>query len=356
MGFNTWNAFGCHVTEGDVRAIARILVRSGLRDKGYRYVNLDDCWGAANRDADGKLRSNPDRFPSGMKALGEYLHARGLKFGLYSSAGSHTCNKLGFPGGLRHERADASQFAYWGVDYLKYDNCNHAGEPQLQRYKAMQRALDHTGRAIIYAICQWGKYRPWTWAPAVGNLWRTARDIHDDWTSIFTTIRVNERLARYARPGHWNDPDMLEVGNSRGLTVTEQRTQLSLWAMMAAPLLISTDLRHADAATMAMLGNRGIIALDQDRLGRQATVVHSAAGLTSYVKVLAHGDRGVALFNATATPHFVATTARAAGIRKASSYRLTDLWTGVSRSTNGLIRIWVPAHGTVVYRVHPRSR
>jgi len=352
MGFNTWNAFGCHINESTVRQIADTMVASGLRNAGYNYVNVDDCWGAPNRNSSGKLVANHARFPHGIKALAGYVHAQGMRFGIYGDAGTHTCNKLGSPGSLGHELTDARTFARWGVDYLKYDNCHSNGVPAPDRYQAMRNALNQVSRAIVYSICNWGHNSPWTWAHNIGNLWRTSLDIHDSWESMIAIVHVNQGLARFARPGHWNDPDLLEIGNPH-MTHVEQRTQMSLWSMMAAPLLISTDLRVSDYFTIQTLKNPAVIAIDQDPLGKQATVIHSANGLTSYTKSLANGDRAVALLNETGSARFVRTTAAAAGLQPAPSYSLTGLWSGKKSTTNGTIRAWVPAHGTALYRVHP---
>jgi len=352
MGFNTWNAFGCRINEETIREIADTMVADGLRDAGYRFVNVDDCWGAPNRNASGKLVANHARFPHGMKALGNYLHARGFKFGIYADAGTHTCNKLGFPGSLGHELTDARSFAHWGVDYLKYDNCYGNGVPALQRYQAMRNALDQVSRPIVYSISTWGHYSPWTWAPHISNLWRTSRDIHDSWASMIDIVHANQGLAKYAGPGHWNDPDMLEVGNPH-MTHIEQRTQMSLWAVMAAPLLISTDLRQADDFTLQTLKNPDVIAIDQDPLGSQATVVKSANGLTTYSKPLANGARAVALLNENGAPRTVSTTAAAVGLQSAPSYTVLNLWSGKKTTTTGTISAQVPAHGTMLYRVHP---
>jgi alpha-galactosidase len=354
MGFATWNAFGCDINESTVRQMADRMIAYGLRDAGYRFVNVDDCWGAPSRNSAGKLVANHARFPRGMKSLGAYLHARKFKFGIYADAGTHTCNKRGFPGSLRHEDTDARTFAQWGVDYLKYDSCYSQGVPARKRYKAMRYALNRVSRPIVYAICNWGNGSPWTWAQSVGHLWRTTRDIKNSWESMISIVHINQRLAAFAGPGHWNDPDMLEVGNP-GMNRTEQRTQMSLWAMMAAPLLISTDLRRIDAWTLQTLRNRDVISIDQDPLGRQATVIRTAKGLTTYTKALANGDRAVALLNETGRKKTVKTTAAAAGLRKAASYSLRSLWTGRRTSSTGTIRTRVPAHGTVLYRVHPNG-
>jgi alpha-galactosidase len=352
MGFNNWNSTQCKAdfNETMIRGIADLFVSKGLKDVGYTYVNIDDCWALPDRDAKGDLVPDPARFPHGIKSLADYVHGKGLKFGIYTSAGTHTCNKAGFPGGLGHEQQDANLFASWGVDYLKYDNCNNQGVDAQQRYKAMRDALAKSGRPIAYSICEWGQNKPWTWAAPVGNLWRTTGDISDKWSSMIGKAQANRGLAQYAGPGHWNDPDMLEVGNG-GMTAAEYRTHFSLWAMMAAPLLIGSDLRKVSDDSFSILKNTDVIALDQDPLGKQATVLRADAGLVVYSKVLANGDRAVALSNETAATATISTSASATGIGSASSYTLKDLWSKATRTTTGSISASVPAHATVLYRL-----
>jgi alpha-galactosidase len=353
MGFNNWNSTQCGAgfNEAMVRSIADIFVAKGLKAAGYTYVNLDDCWAETSRDSTGHLVPSHTRFPHGIKALADYVHGKGLKLGIYTSAGTHTCNKAGFPGGLGHEQTDANTFASWGVDYLKYDNCNNQGVDAQKRYKAMRDALARTGRPIVYSICEWGKNKPWTWGPGVGNLWRTTGDISPNWTRMLSIINANASHASAAGPGHWNDPDMLEIGNGH-LTNAEQITHFSLWAEMAAPLLIGTDLRKASAQTFAILSNRDVIAVDQDSLGRQGVIISSSGGLVVFTKQLANGDRAVALFNETGGTATISTTAAKAGLRAAGSYTLTDLWSKATRTTSGAISASVPSHGTVLFRVH----
>nr|WP_137813592.1 NPCBM/NEW2 domain-containing protein [Gandjariella thermophila] len=352
MGFNNWNATHCRsdFNEAMVKSIADIFVSSGLRAAGYQYVNIDDCWALPQRDTSGNLVPDPARFPHGIKALADYVHSKGLKFGLYSSAGTKTCDSAGFPGALGHERQDAALWASWGVDYLKYDNCNNQGVDARQRYTAMRDALAATGRPILFSICEWGQNQPWTWAQNVGNSWRTTGDIGDNWATMLSIFQKNLPLARYARPGAWNDPDMLEVGNG-GMTDTEYRSHFSLWAMMAAPLLIGTDLRKAGSATLDILTNRDVIAVDQDPLGIQGQQVSAAGGRYVVAKPLANGDVAVGLFNAGEGTATISTTAAAIGLGNAHRYRLQDLWSRSSRTTTGAISASVPAHGTVVYRV-----
>jgi alpha-galactosidase len=351
MGFNNWNTTGCG---GDfdadlVESTARFLERSGLKAAGYDYVNLDDCWAQGDRDAGDRLVPDRTRFPHGIKALADYVHARGLKLGLYTSAGTKTCNAKGFPGGLGHEASDARQFAAWGVDYLKYDNCHNQGVAAVQRYTAMRNALAATGRKIVLSICEWGQSSPWTWAGNVAHLWRTTGDIRDRYSSLLAIVHRNLGLWRYAGPGHWNDPDMLEVGNG-GMSTTEYRSQFSLWAVMAAPLLIGSDLRTASRTTLDILRNRDVIAVDQDPLGRQGVPVQTG-GHDVIVKPLAGGARAIALFNETGRSARISTSAAQAGFASAPRYHVRDLWTGRAWETAGGLSATVAAHGTVLLRV-----
>ncbi|MFJ8857556.1 glycoside hydrolase family 27 protein [Streptomyces sp. NPDC102451] len=352
MGFNNWNTTGCgsQFNEAMVKGIADTFVEKGLKAAGYEYVNLDDCWALPSRNAAGNLVPDPVRFPNGIKAVADYVHSKGLKFGLYSSAGTKTCADEGFPGGLGHEKQDAQQWASWGVDYLKYDNCNNTGADARTRYKTMGDALAATGRPILYSICEWGSNSPWNWAPAIGNAWRTTGDINDTWSKMLENTHENQPRAQYAKPGAWNDPDMLEVGNG-GMTDTEYRTHFSLWAQMAAPLLIGSDIRTASEATLSILENRDVIAVDQDPLGKQGTVVSSSGGLVVMTKQLANGDRSVTLTNESSSTATVSTTAAAVGLPGAASYKLSNLWSRAVSSTSGTISASVPAHGTVMYRV-----
>ncbi|MEV6805135.1 NPCBM/NEW2 domain-containing protein [Streptomyces sp. NPDC051129] len=352
MGFNNWNSTQCGADfdEDMVKGIADLFVAKGLKDAGYQYVNLDDCWALPDRDADGRLVPDPARFPGGIKPVADYVHAKGLKLGIYTSAGTKTCSNTGFPGALGHEYDDARQFADWGVDYLKYDNCNNQGVDARQRYRTMRDALRATGRPIVYSICEWGQNKPWEWAGDVGQLWRTTGDISDNWSSMLSILKQNLPLAPYAGPGHWNDPDMLEVGNG-GMTDTEYRSHFSLWSVMAAPLLIGTDLRTASPATYDILGNKEVIAVDQDPLGKQGTVVSSGGGRWVVAKEMKDGSRTVALFNESGTAQRIATSASAVGLPGAGGYAVRDLWQHRTYNTAGALAATVPAHGTVLLRV-----
>jgi alpha-galactosidase len=351
MGFNNWNATHCgpDFNEAMVKGIADLFVSSGLKDAGYQYVNLDDCWAAQNRDANGDYVPNTTRFPHGIKAVADYVHSKGLKFGIYTSAGTMTCART-MPGSLGHEQQDAKLWASWGVDYLKYDNCNNQGVDAVKRYTAMRDALQATGRPILYSLCEWGENKPWLWAKDVGNSWRTTGDISDNYSSMLSIVHQNMALAQYAGPGHWNDPDMLEVGNG-GMSDTEYRSHFSLWSVMAAPLLIGSDLRKASAETMKILTNKDVIAVDQDKLGVQGSPISTEGGRDVFVKPLAGGDRAVALFNESDAPQRITTSAKAAGLPAAPGYTVRDLWAHTTRETAGTLTATVPAHGTVMLRV-----
>jgi alpha-galactosidase len=303
MGWNSWNHFAEKVTDADVRAAADALVSTGMRDAGYVYVNVDDTW-EAGRDAQGNIQTN-SKFPD-MKALADYVHARGLKFGIYSSPGPKTC--AGYEGSYGHEEQDARTYAAWGVDFLKYDLCGlrdlidlyspndaaKASAMMRDAYLKMHLALVKTGRPIVYSLCQYGADDVWQWGEAVGgNLWRTTDDISDSFRSMALIGFSQAGLERYAKPGHWNDPDMLEVGNG-GMNADQYRTQMSLWAMLAAPLLAGNDLSKMDETTRSILMNKEVIAVDQDKLGQQGSRL---GPLQTWVRPLADGGKAVAVFN-----------------------------------------------------------
>ncbi|WP_426502375.1 glycoside hydrolase family 27 protein [Dactylosporangium sp. McL0621] len=351
MGWNDWNAYGCNVSETLVKQTADRIVSSGLAAAGYQYVNIDDCWMQHSRDGAGNLQPDFAKFPDGISGTAAYVHGKGLKLGIYEDAGTLTC--AGYPGSLGHETQDARSFAAWGVDYLKYDNCSNNGSSTTQqyiaRYSAMRDALAATGRPIVYSICEWGVNAPWTWAAPVGNLWRTTGDIQANFGSMLNIFHQNVGLAAYAGPGQWNDPDMLEVGN--GMSATEDRAHFSLWAEMAAPLLAGNNLVNASATTLSILGNKAVIAVDQDPAGKQGRMVSSSGGLDVLAKPLTNGDVSVVLFNENSGTATISTTAAAIGKTGASSYTLNDLWSGATSSTTGTISASVPGHGVVMYRV-----
>lgn len=357
MGFNDWNAFGCSVSAALIEQTADALVATGLRDLGYVNVNIDDCWSLRERDAEGRLVPDPVKFPEGIAAVADYVHSLGLKLGIYGDAGTQTC--AGYPGSLGNELVDAQTWAAWGIDYLKYDNCHNQSdgsrEDFVARYTAMRTALDAVDRPIVFSMCEWGQSQPWEWAAGIGDLWRTGGDVADNWPSLRSIIAFNSTLAEFAGPGHWNDPDMMEIGNG-GMTAIEERTHFSMWAMMAAPLIIGTDLRAASPETLAILGNEEIIAIDQDRLGKQGTVISDQGGLMVMDKPLANGDHAIALYNASDSLATISVAASDVGLRRAEAYRLEDLWTGDVTQAKTTISAAVPAHGTVVYRVQEVRR
>jgi alpha-galactosidase len=290
MGWNSWNKFGCNLSESLVKQVADAMVSSGMAAAGYRYVNLDDCW-QTSRTGDGTIVADPARFPSGIKALADYVHGKGLKLGVYSDRGTATC--AGRPGSQGHEQQDAQTYASWGVDYLKHDNCN-ANLDQRTQYTAMRDALRASGREIVFSVCAWGFA---DWMPSVGDLWRTTGDINDSWGSVMGILDQNARLSAAAKPGAWNDPDMLEVGNG-GMSETEYRSHFSLWAMMAAPLIAGNDLRSMSSSIRAILTAPEVIAVDQDPLGVQGVRVSSANNQEVWSKTLSGTRRrAVALFN-----------------------------------------------------------
>ncbi len=349
MGFNDWNAYGCNVSESLIKSTAQAMHDNGMQAAGYQYVNIDDCWMTHTRDANGRLVPDSTKFPDGISGTVDFVHSLGLKLGIYEDAGSSTC--AGYPGSLGHESTDAQTFASWGVDYLKYDNCNNDGSSAQNRYTTMRNALAATGRPILFSLCSWGQESVWTWGTDIGNSWRTTGDIQASYSSMLSIFHSNVGLAQYAGPGHWNDPDMLEIGNG-SLTVAEQQTEFSLWAEMAAPLIAGTNIAQATSTTLSVMTNKNVIAVDQDSLGKQGTEVSSSGGLDVLAKPLANGDVSVALFNETGSTATISTSASAIGKSGASSYTLTNLWTNATSTTSGTISASVPAHATVLYRVH----
>ncbi|MEV6348219.1 glycoside hydrolase family 27 protein [Actinoplanes sp. NPDC051851] len=353
MGYNDWNAFGCDVDDRLIRETADAMVANGMVAAGYEYVNIDDCWSLPER-RDGRLVADPAKFPDGIKPLADYLHRRGLKLGIYGDAGTLTC--AGYPGSLGHEQVDADTWASWGVDYLKYDNCHNSSDGSradfVRRYTAMSSALRLSGRPIVLSLCEWGQSQPWTWASGVGQLWRTTGDIADTWDSLRSIIAQNAPLSRYAGPGAFNDPDMLEVGNG-GMTDTEYRTHMIMWAMMAAPLIAGADLRALTPSTLALLTDPGLIAIDQDRLGLQATVLSDTGGRLVLDKPLSDGDHAIAFYNPTDTAASMGVRLTATGLAAAPGYRIRDLTTAAESPATPTLEATVPPHGTAVFRITP---
>jgi alpha-galactosidase len=349
MGWNSWNHFEAKIDDKTVREIADAMVSSGLKDAGYVYVNIDDTW-EAQRDAQGNIQANA-KFPD-MKALADYIHGKGLKIGIYSSPGPKTC--ADYEGSYKHEEQDARTYAAWGVDYLKYDWCSaskvyqRSDMPKI--YKLMGDALKATGRPIVFSLCQYGMDKVWEWGASVsGNLWRTTGDISDKWQSMESIGFKQNGLEKYAGPGHWNDPDMLEVGNG-GMTATEYRTHMSLWSLLAAPLLAGNDLRSMSPETLAILTNREAIAIDQDTAGKQGYRVAQDGATEVWAKPLAGGEWAVGLFNRG--PETAKVTVHWKDFGLTGKHRVRDLWAHRERGSQK-DQFWyeVPSHGVVLLRV-----
>ena len=296
MGWNSWNKFQGRVSEQLIRETADAMATNGMKDAGYQYVNIDDTWESRERDAEGNIGTDPTRFPSGIKALADYVHSKGLKLGIYSDAGTRTC--AGYPGSGGHEEQDAKSYAAWGVDYLKYDWCNTQGLQAPAAYKKMSDALRATGRPILFSLCEWGNSKPWTWAKGVGQSWRTTGDIRPSFNSVLGILDKQADLRQYAGPGHWNDPDMLEVGN--GMSVPEDRAHFTMWCMLAAPLISGNDLRSMNPDTLKILTDKDVIAINQDPLGFQALKYSAKDGMEVWFKPLTKGSWAVCILNRTA--------------------------------------------------------
>ena len=362
MGWNSWNFFFGKVTDKNIRDSADQIVSTGMKDAGYVYVNIDDTW-EGERDASGVLHTNA-KFPD-MKALADYVHSKGLKIGIYSGPGPKTC--AGYAGSLGHEEQDAQLYASWGIDYLKYDLCSFIPEVMekqapndkaaqmklmIAAYDKMDKALKATGRPIVYSLCQYGWDAVWEWAPALGgNLWRTTGDVQPDWDRIYAIVSQQEGLERYVGPGHWNDPDMLEVGNGK-LSLAENRTHFSLWAMLAAPLLAGNDLPNMKPEIKAILTNREVIAIDQDRLGKQGARVYSEGEVDVWARHLAGGALAIAVVNAGSdryTTHPFHLNLRKLGL--AGSQTGKDLWTGKTVELTENMPLELASHDVLLVRV-----
>jgi alpha-galactosidase len=359
MGWNSWNHFAGRVTDADVRSAADTLVNSGMRDAGYTYVNVDDTW-EGKRDAQGVLHTN-ERFPD-MKALGDYIHSKGLKFGIYSSPGAKTCG--GFEGSLGHEEQDAKMYAGWGVDYLKYDLCSfqdnmrevraeHPDEPDaannlmIAAYRKMGDALKATGRPFLYSLCQYGVDQPWKWGLEVGaQMWRTTDDIDDSYGRMITIGFSQAGLSKYAGPGHWTDPDMLEIGNGK-MTEDEYRTHMSLWVLLAAPLIAGNDLSKMTEADKNLLMNKEAIAIDQDALGKQGDRLYQSGDFDVWTKPLSDGRVAVGLFNRSWDNRDVSVDLAEIGFRDGA--RLRDVWKQKDLGRHsGVFTDTIPKHGVTL--------
>ena len=357
MGWNSWNKFACNVSEKLIMQMADEMVSSGMQDAGYEYVVIDDCW-QVDRDENGEIVVDKDRFPHGMKYVADYVHSKGLKFGIYSCAGSKTC--AGRPGGRGHEFQDARTYAGYGVDYLKYDWCNTTTQEAKSSYTTMRDGLFAAKRPIVFSLCEWGTAKPWEWAKEVGHLWRTTGDIVDRWDSMIDILDKEKDLAKYAGPGGWNDPDMLEVGNG-GMTTEEYRTHFSLWCMLAAPLMAGNDLGNMSPETAEILKNAELIAIDQDALGKQGFCYRDNGDYEIWIKKLANNEKAACLLNRSDEEKTVQVDYNvllkandnywSSEPYKLENYKLRDLWehkeVSLEKST---VFVKMPPHSVKVYR------
>ncbi|RQW07082.1 glycoside hydrolase family 27 protein [candidate division KSB1 bacterium] len=372
MGWNSWNKFGCDVNEELIKDTADAMVASGLLDAGYQYVVIDDCW-HGERDSLGFIQADPERFPSGMRALADYIHAKGLKFGIYSDAGWKTC--AGRPGSRGYEFQDARQYARWGVDYLKYDWCNTEHLNARGAYLTMRDALYAAGRPIVFSLCEWGNNQPWLWGRNIGHLWRISGDIgvvfdgeikHDGWSSwgVLQIIDMRQNIRQYAGPDHWNDPDMMEVGN--GMSVNQDRAHFSMWCMLAAPLMAGNDLSDMTQETVDILTNREAIAVDQDSLGIQALNHSSQDSVDVWFKPLAHGDWAVCFLNRDVVAkainfvwadHQVVDDVADRKVTFADeNYSIRDLWAKKAvGTTDKPFSAQLPGHDVIMLRLRPMN-
>jgi len=369
MGWNSWNKFACNVSEKLIRETADAMVASGMKDAGYQYIVIDDCW-QVGRDSLGFIVADPERFPPGIKALADYVHSKGLKFGIYSCAGEKTCG--GRPASRGHEYQDALTYAKWGVDYLKYDWCNTENLNAKGAYTTMSMALKEAGRPIVFSLCEWGDNKPWLWAEKVGHLWRTTGDIFNcfdcikdngSWKAwgVMQIVDKQEGLRKYAGPGHWNDPDMLEVGN--GMPVNEERAHFTMWAMLAAPLIAGNDLRDMSPETLGVLTNKDVIAINQDTLGIQGWKYAVNDSVETWLKPLVNDEWAIFFLNRSVLPKkieqnwkaLVATddfSGRSLDASGNNIFVLKDLWlkkiTGDTRKPFSTV---IPGHDALCFRL-----
>ena len=370
MGWNSWNIYACDVNEDLVKEVAKAMVDRGLKDAGYEYIVIDDCW-QGERDSLGFITADPSKFPSGIKSLAGYIHSLGLKFGIYSDAGWKTCG--GRPGSRGYEFQDAMKYAEWGVDYLKYDWCNTEGLCAPGAYLTMRDALYKAGRPILFSLCEWGQSKPWEWAKDVGHIWRTTGDICNKWEgsisygawsawSTMTILDMQDGLREYAGPGHWNDPDMMEVGN--GMTVNEDRAHFSMWCMIAAPLIAGTNIRKASDETIGILTNPEVIAVDQDKLGIQGFRFSKSDSLEVWYKPLADGDWALCFLNRDSVDRMISYNwadqkvddkfSNRSADYETIVYEVRDLWSHKNlKDTQKPLITKVPSHDVLMLRLSP---
>jgi alpha-galactosidase len=369
MGWNSWNKFGCDVNEKMIREIADAIVSSGMKDAGYIYVNIDDCW-HGQRDSLGFIHPDPERFPSGMKALADYVHSKGLKLGIYSDAGAQTCG--GKPASRGHEYQDAITYAQWGIDYLKYDWCNTGDLKAIGAYTTMRDAIYSAGRPMVFSMCEWGDNKPWLWAKDIGHSWRTTGDIYNcfdckidhttwfQWGAMYI-LDMQQGLRDYAGPGHWNDPDMLEVGNG-GMSANEDRAHFTMWCMLAAPLIAGNDIRNMSVETKDVLTNKEVIAIDQDSLGVEGFKYSAKDSVEIWFKPLVNNDWAMCVLNRSLKPQNISfnwsrevvsdsLSKRDAAFDK-TAYSLRNLWTKEDAGTTEKeLKAEVPGHDVLVLKL-----
>ena len=371
MGWNSWNKFACDINEEIIRGIADAMVESGMKEAGYKYIVIDDCW-HGGRDSLGFIYPDSTRFPNGMKALADYVHSKGLKLGIYSDAGTKTC--AGFPGSRGYEYQDALQYAKWGIDYLKYDWCNTENINPVGAYTTMRDALYKAGRPVVFSMCEWGNNEPWKWAEDIAHLWRTTGDIFNCWDckheheggwyswGVMKILDMQKGLRKYAGPDHWNDPDMLEVGN--GMSVNEDRAHFSMWAMLAAPLIAGNDLRNMSEETIEILTNEEVIAVDQDSLGIQGFKYSNKDSLETWFKPLDDGEWAVCFLNRRAEPTVVEFEWENENVVdeifgyeakfNEITYAIRNLWTRKNiGKTKRAFKATVPSHDVIMLRLKP---
>ncbi|GAM26956.1 hypothetical protein SAMD00019534_101310, partial [Acytostelium subglobosum LB1] len=348
MGWSTWNYFACEINETIIMEIANALVSNGMKDVGYTYINIDDCW-QGERNSTGHITPDSERFPHGMAYLADYVHSLGLKLGIYTDAGVLTCQRR--PGSFDHEEKDAQTYASWGIDYLKEDWCYAYIEDPPKRYAIMSKALNETGRPIFFSLCDWGTDKPWKWGPTVGNSFRTTKDIADNWDSFLFNLDHQIDIASYSTIGGWNDPDMLEVGNG-GMTNTEYTSQFSLWSLLNAPLIAGNDLRNMDQETLSILSAPEVIAINQDPLGVQGKLVRSINGGLAQVwaRPLADGSRAVVLFNRDTSSASIQLEWADIWLMSGDQMTVRDLWErqDLGVFTGSYLSLNIPSHGCVM--------
>src|SRR5690554_300360 len=373
LGWNSWNTFGCNVSEVMIREMADAMVESGMQEAGYEYINIDDCW-HGERDTNGNISASKEHFPSGIKALADYVHSKGLKLGIYSDAGNTTC--AGRPGSRGHEYQDAKTYADWGVDYVKYDWCDTENINPEGAYTTMRDALHATGRPMLFSICEWGDHQPWLWATDVGHSWRISGDIYPCWDCSYSwgswsswgvlkilDMRKDLNLRQYAGSGKWNDMDMMEVNN--GMTAAQDRAHFSLWAMLNSPLIAGNDLRNMSRQTRDILTNQEIIALNQDPAGVQAMRYIDSGNLNVFVKPLANNEWAFLFLNRSDKVLTLNHDWQSNVVKDDLSNRTIDfnqtefsyrgLWQTLTGDTNKPLQVNIPAHDVVVLRLSPKS-